>query len=114
MRLELYTELVSALVLPLAPLPLPCTDDEEERERVEKVSFTPSSLTYLAGVLPNAYPKEKYSIIRFMADPDAPYGERKGRVEWTAGIGHMVGGETYGPGFRRSVTNDSLVCVFVD
>lgn len=116
MRLDLYTELVSALVLPLAPLPLPCTDDEEEREKVEKITLTPSSLNYLAGVLPDAYPKEKYSIKRFMADPDAPYGEKKGRVEWTAGIGQMIGGDPYGPGFRgkASSENDGLVGVFVD
>lgn len=116
MRLDLYTELVSALVLPLAPLPLPCTDDEEEREKVEKITLTPSSLTYLAGVLPDAYPKEKYSIKRFMADPDAPYGEKKGRVEWTAGIGRMIGGDPYGSGFRGKVSseNDGLVGVFVD
>ena len=114
MRLDLYTELVSALVLPLAPLPLPSTDDEEEREKEERITLTPSSLKYMAGVLPDAFPKEKYSIKRFLADPDGPYGERKGLVHWTAGIGQLIGGDPYGPGFRGDIKDDGLVCVFVD
>lgn len=114
MRLNLYTDLACALVVPLAPEPLPVTDDEEDKEKVERISLTPTSLTMLAKQMPNLFPREKYAIKRFLADPDAPYGERKGKVVWTQGIGKITGGDIMGPGFRGKVSNDGLVNVFVD
>lgn len=114
MRLALYTDLVAALVLPHAPQPTPVTDDEDEKANVEKISLTPSSLKAMAQTLPNLFPKEKYAIKRFLANDDAPYGERKGKVVWTQGIGKLVGGDPMGPGFRGRTSNEGSVHVFVD
>jgi hypothetical protein len=113
MRLGIYTELVSALLIPSAPEPAPDTDDEDERERRTKISLAPSAIAHLQKSLPVAFPNEKYTIKLFLAHHGA-FGEPKGKVVWQDGIGKMVGGDPNGPGFRGKISNEGLVHVFVD
>jgi hypothetical protein len=113
MRLGIYTELVSALILPLAPVPAPDTDDEEIKEKKKKISLAPSALQYMQKALPAAFPNEKFAIKVFLGNHD-PFGEMKGKVVWQDGIGTMVGGDPMGPGFRGKVSSEGLVHCFVD
>jgi hypothetical protein len=113
MRLGIYTELVSALILPSAPEPAPDTDDEEKHEKKKKISLAPSALIHLHKALPAAFPDDKYAIKVFLGNHD-PFGEMKGKVVWQDGIGTMVGGDPMGPGFRGKLSNEGLVHVFVD
>jgi len=113
MRLGIYTEIVSALILPSAPTPAPDTDDEEEKVKMKKISLVPSALQYMQKALPTAFPNEKYPIKLFLANHDV-LGEIKGKVVWQDGIGKMVGGDPNGPAFRGKVSSDGLVHVFVD
>jgi hypothetical protein len=113
MRLGIYTELVSALILPSAPEPAPETDDEEKHEKKKKISLAPSALVHLHKALPAAFPDDKYAIKLFLGNHD-PFGEMKGKVVWQDGIGTMVGGDPMGPGFRGKISNEGLVHVFVD
>jgi len=113
MRLGIYTELVSALLLPSAPEPAPDTDDEEIKEKVKKISLVPSALQYIQKHLPPHFPDDKFAIKLFLANQD-PLGEIKGKVVWQDGIGTMVGGDPYGPGFRGKISSEGLVHVFVD
>jgi hypothetical protein len=113
MRLGIYTELVSALILPSAPEPAPETDDEEKHEKKKKISLAPSALVHLHKALPAAFPDDKYAIKAFLGNHD-PFGEMKGKVVWQDGIGTMVGGDPMGPGFRGKISNEGLVHVFVD
>jgi hypothetical protein len=113
MRLGLYTELVSALILPSAPTPALDTDDEEKPEKKKKISLAPSALDYLHKALPAAFPDEKFAIKLFLANHD-PFGEVKGKVIWQDGIGTIVGGDPNGPAFRGKIANEGLIHVFVD
>jgi hypothetical protein len=113
MRLGIYTELVSALILPSAPEPAPDTDDEEKPETKNNISLAPSALVHLHKALPAAFPDDKYAIKLFLGNHD-PFGEMKGKVVWQDGIGTMVGGDPMGPGFRGKISNEGLVHVFVD
>jgi len=113
MRLGIYTELVSALILPSAPEPAPETDDEEKHEKKKKISLAPSALVHLNKALPAAFPDDKYAIKLFLGNHD-PFGEMKGKVVWQDGIGTMVGGDPMGPGFRGKISNEGLIHVFVD
>lgn len=113
MRLGIYTELVSALILPHAPEPAPETDDEGPKEKKKKISLVPSALVHMNKALPAAFPDDKYSIKVFLGNHD-PFGEMKGKVVWQDGIGTMVGGDPMGPGFRGKIANEGLVHVFVD
>lgn len=113
MRLGIYTELVSALILPSAPEPAPETDDEEKHEKKKKISLVPSALVHMHKALPAAFPDDKYAITLFLGNHD-PLGEMKGKVVWQDGIGTMVGGDPMGPGFRGKISNEGLVHVFVD
>lgn len=113
MRLGIYTELVSALILPSAPEPAPEADDEEKHEKKKKISLAPSALVHLNKALPAAFPDDKYAIKLFLGNHD-PFGEMKGKVVWQDGIGTMVGGDPMGPGFRGKISNEGLIHVFVD
>jgi hypothetical protein len=113
MRLGLYTELVSALILPSAPIPALDTDDEEVPEKKKKISLAPSALDHLHKTLPAAFPDDKFAIKLFLANQD-PFGEIKGKVIWQDGIGTIVGGDPNGPAFRGKIANEGLVHVFVD
>jgi len=113
MRLGIYTELVSALILPSAPEPAPETDDEEKHEKKKKISLAPSALVHLHKALPAAFPDDKYALKLFLGNHD-PFGEMKGKVVWQDGIGSMVGGGPMGPGFRGKISNEGLIHCFVD
>jgi hypothetical protein len=113
MRLGIYTEIVSALLLPSAPDPSPDTDDEEGKVKTKKISLVPSALQHMQKALPAAFPNEKYTIKLFLANHDV-LGEIKGKVVWQDGIGKIVGGDPNGPAFRGKISADGLVHVFVD
>ncbi|WVF71843.1 hypothetical protein IAT40_006652 [Kwoniella sp. CBS 6097] len=112
MRENLYTEMVAALAIPLAPKSLE-TDDEEEKDEKKAVTLTPTALTILGNKMPKVFSAEKSLIKAFLAnDYEQAYGEKKGRVVWQGGVGRVIGkGEG---GFRGTVDTEGLCHVYVD
>jgi hypothetical protein len=113
MRVAIYTEIVSALMLPLAPTPAPETDDESEKVKKKKISLVPSALQIMQKALPVAFPEDKYNLKLFIGHGGI-LGDTRGKVVWKDGIGQIIGGDPYGPGFRGKVSTDGVVHVFVD
>nr|XP_019042626.1 hypothetical protein I302_09235 [Kwoniella bestiolae CBS 10118]OCF21556.1 hypothetical protein I302_09235 [Kwoniella bestiolae CBS 10118] len=121
MREGLYIDLVSALVLPLAPNnPAKIqnqngTDTESfttDEEKV-KVTLTPTNLKIMEKKLPKVFPQEKGMIKSFLADEHRyAYGEQLGHVVWQGGIAKIRGkGEG---GFRGRQDTEGNTHIYVD
>ncbi|WWC69093.1 uncharacterized protein I206_103029 [Kwoniella pini CBS 10737] len=120
MREGLYTELMAALILPLAPPPkvvdtdgeITNTDGETEAE-LDRVTLTPTNLKILETKLPKNFSAEKGLVKTFLNnDHEYAYGEKLGHVIWQGGIGRMRGKGT--EGFRGHYNTDCQTHVFVD
>ena len=112
-REKLYLELVSALSLPLVPLPEAAEDEDEDTEERPDLSMTPTNLGILSRTLSKAFPHDKEDIKAFLVNNGKnAYGEKDGKVVWQGGVGRMTGGP--GAGFREKDATDGLVQVFVD
>ena len=112
-REKLYLELVSALSLPLVPIPEAAEEEDEDIEEKPDLSMTPTNLGILVRTLSKAFPHDKEEIKTFLADNGKnAYGEMEGKVVWQGGVGRMTGGP--GAGFREKDATDGSVHVFVD